>query len=1153
MPSLTVQLFGPLRVLIGGEPLPRLRTRSVEWLLALLVLRHGRAVDRSWLAGTLWPESDENQALHNLRDALVHLRKALGPESARLQSPTRHTLLLDLTAAEVDVVRFDAAVKAGDEASLRGAVELSTRPLLEGCLEAWVLPEREHREQACLMALEALAEAAERRGDYTGALALLRRAEALDNLRDSIQRRLMRVLTASGDTPAALLAYRDYRLRLHSELNLEPDADTVRLFQQIRAAAGETAKAASSTSSLRPSSPPSPHQVIRSGTRGAGDGHQVITPAPLPHPITALIGREQDVEEVGARIAASRLVTLAGAGGVGKTRLAIEAAREAAGGFPEGAAFVALASLSDPALLPSFVAMALDLQEKGATGTEARLQALITWLAAHPVLLVLDNCEHLIEAAAALCWTLLERCPRLHILATSRQRLGLTGEVVHRVPSLASPGPEHLPLDDGSSAATVMEYPAVQLFTERAQMVQPGFRLTGRADAEAVARICQRLDGIPLALELAAARVPVLPVTQIAARLDDRFRLLTSGGRGTLPRHRTLRALIDWSYDSLPEAEAALLRRLSVFAGGWTLEAAEAVVGGQWSVVSEVKDSGPELTTDQWPPTTDILDLLSSLEGRSLVLVEEADQGRRYRMLETVREYAREKLAACGEEATARPAHVAYLLELAETAEAGMRGPEQLQWLNVLEAEHDNLRAALAWCLEAAAGGEWPADRPAPAGSGEPQLSGRTAHPHPPATAIEAGLWLAAALQSYWTTRHYVDEGRRYLEALLSSPQAAGRTAARAAALYAAAALPNDRHDWAAARLQAEESLAICEEHGDQHGIARALNILSFLIPTREEARRLATRSLALSRACNDPAGTASVLTWLSDFARAAGDPDTARAYHQEALAIARSVGDQMLEAGCLSGLGAVERERRDYAAARDCFQSSLVLARKLGMHGQTAVSLYFLGLLAFDEGDFAAALAFWEECREVDRRNQSKGGAVLGRLAELAAVQGDYAKARACWEESLAEGRELGRADLMVRALRGLGDAARLEGDAAGALGCYSECLQAVDTAASHSEHKIADERHEAECAACLRGIAAILHRSGREEQAVRLLGAAEALAERVGATVPPASRSAYEEQIAELRKCLGAAAFAAAWAEGQASPLERAVESALAAVRLA
>src|SRR5579871_3937847 len=256
-PPLTIHLFGSMRVLVQGEPLPRVRTRSVEWLLALLVLRHGRAVERSWLAGTLWLDSEESQALRNLREDLVRLRKALGGESARVQSPSRDLLTFDLTGAEVDLVAFDAAIRSGDEAALRRAVALYTGPLLEGCYEAWVSLERESREQACLTALETLAASAEQRGDLGEALPLLRRAEGMDGLRDSIQRSLMRVLAASGDTPAALLAYREHRLRLRREMNVEPDAETTRLFRQIRAA-GRGGKETVEGEGRKPEPPVSP-------------------------------------------------------------------------------------------------------------------------------------------------------------------------------------------------------------------------------------------------------------------------------------------------------------------------------------------------------------------------------------------------------------------------------------------------------------------------------------------------------------------------------------------------------------------------------------------------------------------------------------------------------------------------------------------------------------------------------------------------------------------------------------------------------------------------------------------------------------------------------------------------------------------------------
>jgi predicted ATPase/DNA-binding SARP family transcriptional activator len=1098
---LSIHLLGPFDVRVRGAAMRSGRTRSVEWLLALLVLRQGRGVSRSWLAGTFWPESSQEQAFLNLRRNLMDLRQALGPEVERLRSPTRDSLLLDLTGATVDLLWFDAAVAAGDEASLQEAVALYRGPLLEDCSEAWIFGEREARREACLQALERLADLALVRGQPTAALSHLLRAETLDPLRDSVQRRRMQALASSGDLPAALLSYRDYRLRLHREMNLQPDPETTRLYQELQA--GCDRREPGRPNSSRPAQP------VMSASPNAPSEAYPIPLTRIPCPLTTLIGREQELQEATRLVTASRLVTLIGGGGVGKTRLALQVAADLTTEYPGRTAFVELAPLADPALLPGFVGAALGL--RGATlEPQHRMQALVGWLSQQPALLVLDNCEHLLPAVAELTQSLLAACPELRLLATSRQRLGLTGEVAWRVPSLSTPDPDQLPADAPGAVEYALQFPAAQLFVERAAAVRPGFRLRDRDEALAAARICQRLDGIPLALELAAARTTVLNVAQIAAGLEDRFRLLTGGSRAALPRHRTLRALIDWSYDGLPAEEAALLRGLSVFAGGWTLEAAEAMADDP--IVASQTDSEPSsLIRSQ-----EVLDLLGSLEGRSLVLVEEASQGLRYRMLETVREYAREKLRECCEEATARSAHVAYFLALGETAAAAMGGPEQLEWLKLLEAERDNLRAALEWCLESAGD-------------------------------IEAGLRLACALEPFWAAGHYVDEGRRSLEALLSSPRAAGRTTARAAALRATGMLAALQSDSAAVHACANESLAIYEELGDPLGVARVLYLLSSRPSSWEEGRRLATRSLILARECHDSRGAAYALTRLSEFASAARDYDRARAFHREALAIARSIGDRTLEAGCLSGVGGIEYDRRDYAAARDCFRGSLALARELGWHNQAGASLYFLGRLAFQESDYPAARALWEEGREADRRNRNKGSPILGALAELATVQGDYATARARWEESLAEGRELRLPGHVAHALLGLADTARLEGDFAGALTQYRESLQAVQPAAGRLEIKIADERYQAECAACLRGMAAILGQSGSEAQATRLLGAAEALAEAVGARLPAAAQASYQEQVAALRRAMGAEAFAATWAEGRTMSLEKAIDDAL------
>ncbi|HLK60485.1 MAG TPA: BTAD domain-containing putative transcriptional regulator, partial [Chthonomonadaceae bacterium] len=813
--------------------MPRVRTRSVEWLLALLALRHGRTVDRSWLAGTLWPDSEESQALHNLRDILVHLRKALGSEGVRVQSPTRDTLTLDLEGAEVDVVRFDRAMKVGEEEALRSAVQVYTGPLLEGCLEEWVFAERASREQACLRALETLADAAEQRQEYAEALALLNRAKGMDALHDSARRGLMRVLAASGDTPAALSSYREYRVLLREEMNVEPDAETVRLYQQIRQQAGQPVQRIAPPPEARPSSASSP----ASSSPLSG----------LPHQLTALIGREQEARDIADALSRSRLVTLVGGGGVGKTRLGIEVARDRISHSAQRAAFVELASLSDPALLPTFVASALGIREIASPEPAAPTQALIGWLHTYKDLLVLDNCEHLIEAAALLAQTLLEGCPDLHILATSRQRLGLMGEVVWRVPSLPVPEVETLPVDPMDAVAAALTFPAIRLFVERAASAQMGFQLTRREEVEAVCRICRRLDGIPLAIELAAARVASLTVGDIHARLDQRFRLLTGGSRAALPRQQTLRSLIDWSYDLLNAAEQALLCRLSVFAGGWTLEAAEAVCAG-----------GP---VEEW----ETLDLLSSLIDKSLVVAETSNSNRRYRLLETVRQYARDRLWEDGSEPNWRNRHLAFFLALAEEAKSYLTGANQQQWLERLEMEHDNLRQGLTYCLE------------------EPAES-------------EAGLRLAGSLQLFWLVRGYYSEGREYLAALLAHPSAQERTRARADALNAAGALARDQGDSFAARSLYEESLAIRRELGDRRSIAGSLHNLgqvSHSLMDYRTATLLCEEALQINREIGNRLWESFNLIELGSLAWDQGDYASARSLHEQGLAISRELGNK--------------------------------------------------------------------------------------------------------------------------------------------------------------------------------------------------------------------------------------------------------------------
>jgi predicted ATPase/DNA-binding SARP family transcriptional activator len=939
-PPLTIHLFGPLRVTVHGAPLPRLRTHSVEWLLALLTLRYGRAVNRSWLAGTLWPQSSGSRSLQNLRNDLVLLRQALGAESSRLRAPALDALMLDLAGASVDVLQFDASIQAGDEASLRGAVEIYTGPLLEECLEEWALNERAARAEQYLVALEALAEQAEGRGDHDEAIRYLRRAEALDPLRDSLPRRLMTCLAAAGDPAAAIQTYRDFRIRLEEELATVPEEATTRIFHEIRAAARRQAV------QRRLASAPS------LATRKASSSHPL--PEPLPRPLTSLIGRDQEVQHIRAALEQGRLVTLIGGGGVGKTRLALEVALQSGDESPDGAAWVELASLADGALLLPSVAAALGLRsEVGALDADALTHRVVAHLTEGAPLLILDNCEHLLDAAAAVVRILLQRCPELRVLATSRQRLDLAGEVTWRVPSLPAPGPERLPATSDEAVAAALGFAAVRLFVERAAAARPGFRLTSGAEAAAVGQICRRLDGIPLAIELAAARVKVLSAAQIATRLDDRFTLLTRGARGALPRHQTLQALIDWSYDLLSEPEQSLLRQLSVFAGGWTLEATEAVC--------KAADSG------QW--MTEYLDLLDSLVDRSLVLVDEAGagapegvgpvrgrfdtagvsgggrspgEGLRYRLLETVREYALEKLAASGELAAVRRRHQAWYLALAERAYAAIDGPEEPEWLTRLEAELDNLRAALAWCQAANA-------------NPESECAALLVAPLLP-PAAEAGLRLASALWWFWYRRGNLAEGQQWLEAALARGGDLPPSL-RAPALLHATYLANARGEReTAASLQRathqeyEKALALARANADQRAIADATLALSYMVRDTldvEGALRYAGEARQQMEALGDRGGLSRTLAVMAGLALARGDRQSARTLLEELLAICRELGDSGHLVHALGAMGHLERDEGEYARARAFYGESLVLRRDLGHQFAVAQSLEDFAVLA--------------------------------------------------------------------------------------------------------------------------------------------------------------------------------------------------------------
>ncbi len=665
-----------------------------------------------------------------------------------------------------------------------------------------------------------------------------------------------------------------------------------------------------------------------------------VAPHNLPVQATSFVGREAEMREIQRFLAGAHLVTLRGPGGAGKTRLAIQTAADRLDAFPDGVWFVELAPIADAAIVPQTIASVLGLREPARAATEV----LIDYLRARALLLMLDNCEHVLAATAEISALLLRHAPSLRILATSREPLGVAGEVVFQVQPFALPDPTH-----AVSPELANQSPAVRLFVERAALAQPGFAVTG-ANIGAIVELCRRLDGLPLAIELAAARTKVLSVEQIAARLEDRFRLLTGGPRTGLPHHQTLRAALDWGYDLLAEAERMLFRRVAAFAGGFTLEAAEDVCG---------RDGlAPE----------DVLDLLSRLVDKSMVVVETlAAAEARYRLLETIRQYGLERLADAGEGLAVRERHLDYFLRLAERAEMELQGPSQKEWLDRLEVDHDNLRAALDW------------GKTSPGG-------------------LDAALRLAGALYWFWEVRGYWAEGRRWLDDLLARGDEAP-PGVRVKALNAAASLVMKQGDFARVEQLASQSLELSRTLDDKRSAATCLVILGVLSCRMEDyprAETLGDEVLSLSRETGDTFATAWAQAILGFVARAKGEPERSAALLEESLARLRSLGHLWATGIVLVNLGLLARDRgnADEAAAR--LEEALGILRQLGDKSYIAYTLLNLGSLASLRGDYGRAQALYAECLALRRELQETRGIVtcLAALGCAAVAVGDDPRA---------------------------------------------------------------------------------------------------------------------------------------------------------------
>jgi predicted ATPase/class 3 adenylate cyclase len=653
-------------------------------------------------------------------------------------------------------------------------------------------------------------------------------------------------------------------------------------------------------------------------------------PNNLPRQLTTFVGRQDQIGEAKRVLASTPLLTLTGPGGVGKTRLAIEIAGELLDEFEEGIWFVDLGPLTDPDLVIPAIAVAVGVMH--APG-QPILDTVTEYLRGRRVLLVLDNCEHLLEVTARSVDALLRSCGQLRVVATSREGLAIGGEAVFPVPSLSLPDPET------ATSGELPQYEAIQLFVERAIAAVPGFKITDR-NASAIAQICLRLDGVPLALELAAARVRALPVEQIAARLDDRFRLLTGSSRVTVPRHQTLRQTIDWSHDLLADDERAVLRRLSVFVGGCSLDAAEAICTGEPVEVHAV------------------LDILSRLVDKSLLVAETEATEARYRQLETIRQYARDRLLESGEAEAALRRHRDWFLGMVARAEPEFfRGAESGESLERLDREHDNLRAALQWSLD------------------EPNEE-------------REGLRLAAGLWRFWEIHGHLAEGRRWLELFLEAT--GGEVSALQADAYTGAGiLAFMLGDHTAASALHERSLELHRQVGDPDGIAFAANNLAnaaVLSGDYANARRLYETVIPWARDRGDPRGLGFAIVNMAEAVAADGEPELARSQYDEGIAAFREAGDRWGEAVALDSLGVMLGRQGDHEEARRVHDQAVTISRAIGDERGVARALAHLGDVAARTEDLERARSLYIESLEIRRALGDRPGIASG-MEKLASV----------------------------------------------------------------------------------------------------------------------------------------------------------------------
>ena len=917
--GLCVYLLGPLRVELDGGAI-NLSRRKVESLLVYLLL-HPEPQTREQLATLLWGDTADSQARHSLRTALATLRKEVDPDLLlvdrdRVQRNPAFPLWTDLDA----LLAWEGKLESANSALFQRQLALWQGELAAGLYDEWLTGEREYYRARLLKLFLQVTQTLRTRSDYGAAIAVAQQILTVDPANEEAHQHLMFCYVAAGDRPAALRQYEQCERALQADLDVPPMPATTALYQWIKQQAGAEGGAAAKITNL-----PIPLTSFVGRTAAMTAVKRLLTPAPQ----------------------AARLLTLSGAGGSGKTRLAIQVATDLIDRFAHGVWWVELAALTDDAQVVLAVARALGIN---AAPHVPVLDAIANFVGDKALLLVIDNCEHLIEAVAHLATTLLSRCPNLQLLTTSREALNITGETLWPVPTLSLPDPQEIGLTD-----LLLQFECIRLFFERATAVQPSFQLT-LANAPAVIEICTRLDGIPLAIELAAARVKVLPVEQIAARLTStlgaRFALLTQGQRTAQPRQQTLRAAIDWSYDLLDEAERRLFRLVAVFRGGFTLEALEQVVNAA--------------VMDGLSTIDNLLDLLTQLVDKSLVIVEQQAQTR-YHLLETLREYALEQFPTPAEWQAVQHRHALCLLAWAEQAAPHLLESQQQAWLNQFEVEQANLRAALDYLYTSAA--------------------------------YDPAMRLAVAMGRFWGARGYMSEGRAWFEKLLTkrtdaapssvAPASVAPTSV-AKALNAAGFLSFRQSDFAEALALFTQGLALFQQLDDVQGMAETLqNLASVEIPQGKIAlaQQHLEQSLALCQQLQDNYGIARIQQHLGHLAYDQDKLTEARAYFVESLARYRAFGDQVRIANLLLNLGNTVKLLGDHATAQRALQECLTISRAIGHQGLIGTVLRSLGLEALEQKAYTQARLYGEESLQLmraigDKSNMGFALLLLGKVA---------------------------------------------------------------------------------------------------------------------------------------------------------------------------